>query len=56
MLAAQYKEWHVAAEPRTQRGWLSADLTFTWRGAALEPQIRLAIQLILQVMGERFRR
>jgi hypothetical protein len=56
VLAAQNKELRVAAEPRTQSGWLTADFTVARRGAALEPQVSLAIELILQVMSERFRR
>jgi hypothetical protein len=56
VLAAQYEELRLAAEPCTQCGRLTADFTVARRGAALEPQVRLAIKLILQVMSERFRR
>jgi hypothetical protein len=56
VLAAQNKELRVAAEPCTQSGRLTADFTVARRGAALEPQVRFAIELILQVMSERFRR
>ena len=56
MLAAQNEEWRVAAKPCTQSGWLTADFTVALRGAALEPEVCLAIESILQVMSERLRR
>jgi hypothetical protein len=56
VLAAQSNELRVATEPCTQSGRLTADFTVARRGAALEPQVSLAIELILQVMSERFRR
>jgi hypothetical protein len=56
VLAAQSKEFRVAAQSRTQSGRLTADFTVARRGAALEPQVRLAVELILEVMSERFRR
>src|SRR6516162_10671171 len=42
----------IAAEPGTQRRPPTADFTIPWRVAALEPQVSLAIQLVLQVMSE----
>jgi hypothetical protein len=56
VLAAQSKELRVAAEPCAQSGRLTADFTVARRGAALEPQVRFTIELILQVMSQCFRR
>src|SRR6516225_2904322 len=42
----------MAPEPGTQRRPPTADFTIPWRVAALEPQVSLAIQLVLQVMSE----
>ena len=56
VLAAQNKELRVATKPCTQSGRLTADLAVALRAAALEPQVRLAIELILQVMSERLSR
>jgi len=57
MLAAQNKESRrVAPEPGTQGGRLTADFTVARRATPLEPQVRLAIELVLQVMSRRFRR
>jgi hypothetical protein len=56
MLSAQNEELRVASEAGAQSGRLAADLTVARWDAALEPQIRLAIELVLQMMCERFLR
>jgi hypothetical protein len=42
----------MAPEPGTQRRPPTADFTIPWRVTALEPQVSLAIQLVLQVMSD----
>src|SRR5204862_4974665 len=51
---AQHEQLRSAAESGAERRALAADLAIGRRGATIQPQVGLAIELILQVVSERF--
>jgi hypothetical protein len=55
VLLAQNEELRIAPEPRTQVGRITADLTILC-ASTLEPQVGLTVELVLQMMSERFLR
>ena len=57
MLSAKYEQFGVATQTSAQSRWLTADLTVARRHPALEPQVGLAVELILEMVSQRvFRR
>ena len=53
VLSAQNEQFRIASEPGAQDRRITTDLTIL-REATLEPQISLAIELVLQMMSECF--
>ncbi|HXO66171.1 MAG: hypothetical protein WAU56_18440 [Steroidobacteraceae bacterium] len=53
VLSAQNEELGIAPQPGTQGGRITTDLTILW-DVTHEPQISLAIELVLQMMSQCF--
>jgi hypothetical protein len=53
MAGTQYEELRVPPEPGAQRRVFAANFTFAANRSAIEPEVGLAIELILQVVRER---
>jgi hypothetical protein len=51
---AQAEKFDAPAEPRVQRRMGAADLAVATQGAAVEPQVGLSIELVLQVVSQGF--